>query len=510
MTWRRVSLGLAWLLAGVACAPLSTPPPAMTFTAEPFATLTWYLDCRAGLMRCTRGGIDRVWEEEIGWQPSDDATLNGWRAARRHYDAVQAPIEDDALSLLPLPGGFRGIDIGKRVRIAGLVATSPAAYADRLELLVAPGDAARLAAFTDAFWHRFEAWWATGPAERGRAAVAQLAAGSAAPALGAFLGEARAFYAADAVADIPIHFHVFVLPPPTDTDTDAGTVAEQLEQHSALEVRPGADPRSLLAVAGHEICHYYWDNARPEVLAAFATHLSVHADPTVQNLWGLANESLATALGNGVLARRLRGEAHLHALIAKKRSFYRDDTIDAVAKAFLPVVDAALARRAPLSDPATLDGLVSAGQRAVGPSLGSLANTLRIVQLQADEGLEDIADRLLRDLRPSQVSSSTPVDAPDGIARLRRYPGLSAIVLLTRPNLAQLDAYAPLVGVDAVRALKAYVSASPDRALAYGLSRAGRGHIFVLIGDDPAALAALLPAWSATASPWSGPGPRVR
>jgi hypothetical protein len=480
----------------------------MSFSADPFATLTWYLDCRAGLVRCSRGGIERVWEKEIGWRAADDATLDGWRKMRRQYDAVQAPVLAEGLALLPLPGGFRGVDVGKRVRIAGLIATSPATYADRLELLVAPGDANRLATFTNTFCPRFEAWWAAGPDERGQAAADALAAAAAASEVVAFLGEARTFYGADSVAGIPIQFHVLVLPPPADAD--AGTVAEQLEQHSVLEMRPDTDPQSQLAVAGHEICHYYWDNARPEVLAGFADHLAAHPDPAVLNLWGLANESFATALGNGILTRRLRGEAHIAELMPKKRSFYRDDTIDAIAKAILPVVDAALARRVVLSDPATVDALVSASQGAVGPGLGSLPNTLRIVQVQADDGLDDVADRLLRALRPSQVNSSAPVDAPDGIERLRRYPGLSAIVLLTRPNLARLDAFAPIVGADAVQALQAHVVASPDRAVAYALPRVGRGHLFVLVGDDPASLAALLPAWSETAAPWNGVGPTVR
>lgn len=164
LTRLRPLLGLLLLLP---CATPRRAEAALRFRVElsEIANLTYQLDCLGGLAQCEAEDYRALWERELLKTPADRARLAEWVRLRNRYDRE---VGLDAEEPAPLAGGAPTLDLGEKIRIAGLQANDLDDYLGKLDLLVLPADRAAFARVLRAVLPAFDGWWQGGALERGQ------------------------------------------------------------------------------------------------------------------------------------------------------------------------------------------------------------------------------------------------------------------------------------------------------------------------------------------------------
>lgn len=472
------------------------------------AQLAYHLDCLAGLERCARARIEALWTEQLGWHQGDDDMLAAWSAiAQRYHTSIRLP-PDPASADAPgdAPGVFptapRQIALRDKLRQAALLAGDVAAFHRHVSLLMAPADAARMSAALAHFAPRFAPWWQqqAGPT---RAFARDLAALLARADVAGWIADVASFYGVQLAGNPRVHVHLVMLPARASADpAHGGTVAEQIENHSVLEVLPGEAAAARAPVLLHELCHFFYrsmDPAAHERMMATLLGSGRSSDPASGVAVGalhLLDESVAAALGNGVAAERIDPQ-RFQRRMAQPRGLYDDAWIDPVAKALVPALARLLGRGETIDGSAFAAAYLAAYAAALGDRGHAPALRLRTAAVLLDvaaEGAGEDLDPILRALREhlgvAAMYASAPIDAAASHDALRAYPALSGLVAVRYAHLEQLASWQIPAQAGLLARLRGL--AQQHRAFVYELRRSPRASVYIVAGRDAAAIAAAI------------------
>jgi hypothetical protein len=195
--------------------------------------------------------------------------------------------------------------------------------------------------------------------------VARVAGLLADPGVAEHLARTARFYGARLGAADTLAF-VLLYRPAGDGD-DAGTRGQQLARSALVEFVPGEPPEARFDVAIHELCHYLYQRAPLADATALYARFLASGRPAAVPAYNLLDEVLASAVGNGLMARRRLPPAAFDSLLARPGALYDRDEVDRGAKAVLPWLAPWVEAGRTLHDPAFVPAYLDRIERALGP-----------------------------------------------------------------------------------------------------------------------------------------------
>jgi hypothetical protein len=425
----------------------------------------------------------------------DERVLGEWRTLRARY--ADAGVADSAPTGQPLrfPDDPRGeVSYAQKIAIASYAARDLAGYRESLSLLLAPKDVAKAMAVVAHFRPRFHRYWGERGSIDARAFVSRLSQLVKTEKLGDFVDRMATFYGAALPHDAKLRFH-FMLRPRGDGDSH-GT---QMEDHAIVEFVAGEEPRTRVDVVLHELAHYLYGLRTLDLRPAFIR------DPGEDSLalYGIFNEAIATALGQGAVGRRVLAQAPFEKELQTPGSFYNDPAIDGAGKAMTPLVEAMIANGQSI-DEGFLGRYLDVVRRALGPLSKSPALRLRTMGIAYEPELEAAAVELRTSVRAGSASTWNAADAPAALDYFKTYPDASGVILLRETQLGKLAPWDARLGSGTRAAIVA--AARRQHSLVWAVSTSPKATLFVFVVADAAQLKPLVDAFL-IAAPFSGLGP---
>ncbi|HEX8796866.1 MAG TPA: hypothetical protein VF765_38205 [Polyangiaceae bacterium] len=232
----------------------------------------------------------------------------------------------------------------------------------------------------------------------------------------------------------------------------------------------------------HELFHFFYASRTPEQQAQLAARFEGSPDPVAGVAYQLLDESVATALGNGVVNRAVNRpdyDKRLH----REMGFYANHAIDATAKALLSRTGDDPTAGPPLDAPETVAALIAAAREAVGAEPKPI-EYLHSYAMASDEGWKDVMKRTGERANTNNLYGYAPLDTADGVEMITQHPALSAVLLVPRARLSALGVYGDAVPA----ALRAAVAREAKRkgAFAYVWHRSKHAMLYVIVADDAA------------------------
>jgi len=449
---------------------------AVTVRATAFGNLAYQLDCLADLIHCSTDAIRPFWT--AGWTKDDDDALAAWKRVRAMYKVDTELAGKVPPALVPLPHG--NVEVDKQLRIASMLANTPDELRANLRVLMPPQDAEPLVTSAEHFRPRFDAWWSAS----GGAIAARFASGLAAlfghQELADVVTRAARFYAAPLAKGTPIDFDLVVLPGKSEW-----TSGEQMLAHGVIEVLADEKPEARMDVVCHELFHFFFNARTPDQQASLAARFTSSPDPLAVIAYYLLDESVATALGNGVV------DHVVNPMDYAKRSkrelgFYGNHAIDATAKGLLARTKEDPTLGPPLDSPELVSALLAAARDAVGEDPRPI-EYLHTYAAESDEGWWDETMKVTgRAANSNNEHRSSPFDGGEAVTMVTSHPALSAVLLVPRARLGALSAYGDAIPKD-VRSAVAREAARSKKAgtpFAYVAKRSPQARLFVIVADD--------------------------
>ncbi len=303
--------------------------------------------------------------------------------------------------------------------------------------------------------------------------------------LGELFERAARFYQSSWPARLPVT--VALLPiPGASGHTHAVVEADA----SALEVLLDADEApQRLAIVFHELCHSLFDAQPAAEQQRLERRFRQDPSPFAPLAYGLLNEALATALGNGLAYRRLTGKEDAS-------PWYSDAQIDGFAHALSPRVRAYLEEGRAL-DAELVAFAIDAYRRRFPDAPYRYENLLKEVVVATDGetiGARAAGDLLRRHFRVPSMVRVSPMGGPDAARTLREAaPGTALLLVSSARHARQLEAVARTL--PALKPALAALARAPGETIHASLV-GGRPVILVRV-SDAAGLARALEALKA-------------
>jgi hypothetical protein len=453
---------------------------AVTFTyrVSKLTYLTHTLDCLAKLITCSTRPYAESWKPS--WTSDDDATLEAWAQLRTRYSGNIVNRERAVDAPLPIP--YHDRDLDSTLRIAGFGARDIDDYTERLAAFMGASERADARAILERFAPRLDIKW-----RQERAAL--VASLDAYVQLGtrddvrALFGSIAAFYAAGTRGAYQT-FELVARPADPSPMT-----ATQLGEHAIVEVVAGERPEGRFSVIAHEMFHA-WLGASPiESQVALAQQFVASGDPLAGPAWGLLDEVLATALGNGLVANLIDREDH-DRRATMPGGFYNDPFIDPVAKALLPALEKRLASKGTVFDPDFVTEYLAAVHTAFPHGMPPIAYLRPMFGVAPSQGT---ALRQLRQ-RANPGSSRTYSTLARAREAMPEVAAWGTAVLATRAELAAIAPFVPAAML---------ATAKKQKAKAFVIAQAMKplGTRFLFVADDNAQMASLVDAFAQLTAP---------
>ncbi|WP_394830172.1 hypothetical protein LVJ94_27060 [Pendulispora rubella] len=436
--------------------------------------LIYQLDCISGAALCAQPIYRELWAT-FQLDAADEAALARWKALRAKHggELRRVDIPRPAQALLAPSGIF---DLAERQRIAGLRARTPDAYQEAMALLSTDSDAQGLRDVLERFAPRFGEWWR----QHGFAAGSVFFDGFRRLLGDSFLDstieKAAHFYEADLPPGTTFQIHVLVQP----RSARKFHVAYQLEGDAAVEAPEDGTPESLIDVVAHELFHYLFFRMDPQRQAAFLADVCASDDPFAVASFGMLDEAVAAALGNGIVGRHYSSPEAFTAQVARGFIHYR--AAGSLARELLPSMQDVLDRGTLVSSPefrrvfraaaqASYDGgrprpidYLHSHVSIAGPSFAGAAQRLRDASWAGFPNLREYA--------------SLDVEAK---AFLTAHPFENVALFLQGPvPPSVLEELAPA----SKRALPAPLLTSGSRGFVYAAPRTAKSYLFLFVADD--------------------------
>ena len=455
------------------------------FRTSEISNLVYELDCLASTIHCSRGVFVDQWKK-LGWSKADDDALAVWGKTSSSY-VRSIDVGDDASETLPaLPDEPRDLQLEDKLRLAAFGATDPTSYRSRLALVVTPVDAERLAGIVELLLPRFHPFWAAQHARLEQQAR-ELGALLHRPALAELCARAAHFYGAAVPSPYTIAVNLVALPK-NETHHSKGT---QLERDAVIETEEGEHAEDRVGVVLHELFHHFYTLSTAQARDGLVTRFAQSPDAAALVTYGVLNEALTTALGNGLVERALRTAESYRAYLGKTRSFYDDAAIDLVAKGILPALEKRLATSGTLYDDDFVAEYVGLAHRSLGPVADRPAEGLRtMVAALLDPSALEAFHRLRDRLGGGSVWSCVGNDARCR-QRLTDHAQASGVVFIPATWVpAQLEAWAPLLGRAELSRIAARAKVGTPFVAA--VHRTPKSTVYVFVASTPQAFSALV------------------
>ncbi|MDC0741298.1 hypothetical protein [Polyangium mundeleinium] len=468
----------------------------LVFHADPLPNLVYQLDCMAGRHPCSRAAYEALWQNELGWDDEDRRALEAFREIRESWNGRIERRAPAPAAPLPLPRADRSV--AARLSIAGLLARTPDEHVLYLGLVTSPEGAQRAQALVDHFRPRFDRYWEREGRAHCEASADKLAALFEREGLTGHVETLVGFYQADLPDGAPLHFHLMARPAHRSVDA-----ARQIGGHAVIEMPTGEPPEARAPVVVHEMLHHLHAAATDERLAALSRSFVETNDPLAPASYAVLDEALATALGTAKAMGRLDPPG-LSRKLEAPMGLYAEPTIDRVAKAALPFLDARLAEGKGLHDPGFAPGFLAAVRKAFPDGLPPLAHARPLVAVVAP-GLWPAFHAFDGAAMASSLGGSTASDAmraPETLDLFASRPHWGGAFFVTHAEVADLARFEGPLGAAAVAAITA--EAQRTRAFVYSTQKSPGVYRFVFVADDLPSMNDLVRALAAQRAPFEG------
>lgn len=433
---------LSILVCALGLAPASTRAASVLTQVDylPPANLVYQLDCLSGAtMNCAPQAVRALWERSFLRSPQDADLVAQWGRVRARYQRASWSPDDEPRAVYA--ARERGVDLGRRFRIASLQAATIDDLVSRLELITTEADGQQLAATLRHFEPRFMEWWNTKALPEGVAFRAALQALLASPRIQTELAWFVAFYQAEIPAGKQLSFNLIYRPGSSSEPTSG----EQIGAYSLIEFLSKEDPTQRIDVVLHELCHYLFSASADARFAEWAGRFRKEARADALPAYNLLNEALATALGNGRIGRLYSSPERWKRYLATDRSFYNDANIDRAGKALLPWLDEWLEAGKTMFDPQFVPEVLATLRVAFGDELTAPALQLNAMFLRLDAPFgHEFTGVVARAMHASSISSSSGDWTGQDLDELNQDPALSALFVVTPEGLGQMKAQGAL------------------------------------------------------------------
>ncbi|MRG95796.1 hypothetical protein [Polyangium spumosum] len=468
----------------------------LVFHADPLPNLVYQLDCMAGRHPCSRAAYEALWQDELGWDDEDRRTLEAFRESRESWSGRIEPSAKAPTAPLPLPHADR--TVAARLAIAGLVSRTPDEHVRFLGLVTSPEGALRAQALVDHFRPRFDRYWEREGRAHCEESAERLAALFQREGLTGHVEALAGFYGADLPDGAPLHFHLMARPAHRSVDA-----ARQIGGHAVIEMPAGEKPEDRAPVVVHEMLHHLHAAAPDERLAALARAFVETNDPLAPASYAVLDEALATALGTARSLARLDPGA-LQKKLAAPLGLYAEPTIDRVAKAALPFLEARLAEGQGLHDPGFAAGFLASVREAFPGGMPPIAHARPLVAVVAP-GFWPAFHALDGAAMASSLGGARASDvlrAPETLNLFAARPHWGGAFFLTHAHIHELARFEPHIGAAAVAAITA--EARLTRAFVYSTQKSPGVYRFVFVADDLPSMNDLVRALAAQRAPFEG------
>jgi hypothetical protein len=453
------------------------------------SNLLHQLDAMADLIRGSRDAYKELWQTRLNWSAEDDRELERWRQLRGTYQ-VEAKLNAEKRQPLAYPPDNpevleSQIYLANRLRVAGLQAQTIDDYRANLSLLVKPGDLLELLRLVNHFYPRFQTFWRGGAQKELEKFAAQLNYVIQQKAVAPFCAKVARFYGAQGADHLVLPLNLMARPP----DKSGISHGEQLEWHAIIEVTSGTQHDPRIDVVCHELFHYFKKlmpaDKQLDLLRAFLEAKQTYA----LALYNVLDETLATAIGNGLVAERVLPEAAFQKALTQEGTFYADPFLDRLGKKMMPVAGRYINEGRALDQSFVAEYLREASA-ALGEQVNNPVLSLRVMTLVMDDAsLRPLSQKLISAIRPRSAYSHNPLGA-ESREEFEKFSEISGVILVRYDQLNQLADWEKILGKATLPHLQKKKTKEP--AFVYAVRRSPRAVIYIFAGLDAAALETVL------------------
>lgn len=447
----------------------------------PIANLVYQLDCigREDL-HCSRNAYQDLWNKQFLKADEDQALLKSWGELKNRY-SEEFEFEDSKQR--SISGRFEGVRLSNKIRIASFQSSSQEDYFNRLDIVIAPKDKQKFEKIIRHFYPRFEKWWKTVALPRGKGFAKQTQVLLKKPEITKKLNQFAHFYEVSLPEDYIVHFNVFYRPEFKQT-----TYGQQIENYLLAEFLPTEKPVDRIDVIIHELCHLFFANSTDEKFASLGQAFEATGKVEARAAYNLLNETLATAMGNGLINKLNMDQKSWGKYSAKLLSFYNDYHIDKASKAILSWMEEWLKENKTLYDPQFAGNYISILEQVFKSELTSPRLLLRELVFVTDGKFNgELSDTFRKAIRASSTySSDGDWDDARTLKVYREKPNMNAVIIIHSSNLNQLLKKNILSSQDFDLLKK---SLKQDAGTIYSFKRSAitTGYVIVADSDDAAA-----------------------
>jgi len=413
----------------------------------PIGNLFYQLECLAERLRCSQQAYRDLWDE-IGFGSDEDLlALRQFATTLDIYDTraqlgtradsnSESSFGPEIVDLGPLTS--ESISILNRIQIAAYGSSTLDMFSERLGLLMHSADVGEVTFALTHFLARFEEWWGGGPSEQLAEFRHELRVALDRQGL-EFIPAVAKLYGVD-IESRPLPVVVHLMARPLNESPINGRM---FENHAVIEVLQNEVAEQRIGVLVHEIAHFFFGSA-PLILHRQRLDGALRAgDSRASAALGIMNEAIATAIGNGIVEEKIRGE-DFQKYFEGERSFYDEPQIDAAAKAIFPLVREYIDETRPM-DERFINQYFKLVLTGLGAGLDTLRARLRVsAYVSPDDFLAAGIKALPQRLGISSLYGST-LSHGDQLAEsvLMRHPYLNGIVLARTDDPTQFTSLVP-------------------------------------------------------------------
>ncbi|MES3036305.1 MAG: hypothetical protein V4736_00235 [Bdellovibrionota bacterium] len=450
----------------------------LIFDARAVGSLAFQLDCLAGVVRCEEGVVREFWKGEL-WGAADDAAISEWARLQDRYISSGARLSeisaDEALDI-GFPLRHNSVSFDKKFRIAAFLAADALEYRRNLSLLMVPEDVDKVLKIYTRFQGRHLKWWKETGLPQSTEFTKKFIASVEKNKIVELSAQIANFYQAEMSITTPVYFHFFLLP-----GKSGHSNGEQIENHALVEILEGETADSRIDVVFHELFHYFFRSAPVKLHAKMVKSFSHSSLTGAVPAYNLLNEVLATAFGNGMVAQRIMGKDDFSTYLAKSKSFYNDESIDSVAKALMPTLQASLEKKTNLYSDKFLSDYLRITRETLGDTKESPFLYLRTMGAIYDDSLEKDYNLFSRNIRVGSVVSSSDFDSERTYTHLKDNRSLSGLILITPEKVDQLKKLVPIIEMKTVLEIQKKVLV--HKSFIYTTKRSANSWIFILVAN---------------------------
>lgn len=402
--------------------------PSKTIDLEIRATrvgnLLYQLDCLADQVVCSKPAYEDLWAH-LGWSEEDSNRMARWKDLRslsrinlpqRNNEPLAGPYA------LPPPQGSTALNLQRRA----LSANQTEAWLRDTSLVLSEAEVAELRSITSSFEPRFNRWWTT----EGRNALNNFFQEAEKEFLDhqltQIVDQAAAFYES-AIPTGNVSTIWLLAQPASQHKITHGT---QLGPDLVVEVLPNEHAKDRLDVVLHELFHFLNDTMKPSAQLALMRGLHASGDPRAAAAYGLLDEALATALGNGLVQQRLT-PAQFAKRMKQPEGLYNDPHIDAVGKKLIPWLSSHLGGPQTISSKSFLETYMEVIREHMPEGPVTQITLFSHSQLM-DPEFQQASVHLRKKAGSRSVFSFAPVDE-EALDHVQQHPG-QPVVLFSKPT----------------------------------------------------------------------------